>query len=117
VAVEEFPVKKINRREFVATATAAGATIFTSKHAFAFPGETHDQTVESSNQPSRETVPVEAVPFSMKNVRLRPGTFSAAAEANRRYLKTLLPARLLHTFRLTAGLPSSAEPLGDWEKP
>jgi len=24
---------------------------------------------------------------------------------------------LLHTFRLTAGLPSSAEPLGEWEKP
>ncbi len=53
----------------------------------------------------------------MKNVRLQPGAFSAAAEANYRYLKTLPPDRLLHTFRLTAGLPSSAEPLGDWEKP
>ena len=46
-----------------------------------------------------------------------PGPFRAAAEANRRYLKTLPPDRLLHTFRLTAGLPTSAEPLGDWEKP
>ncbi len=53
----------------------------------------------------------------MKNVRLRAGVFSAAAEANRKYLKTLPTDRLLHTFRLTAGLPSSAEPLGDWEKP
>jgi DUF1680 family protein len=53
----------------------------------------------------------------MSNVRLGPGAFSAAAEANRRYLKTLPPDRLLHTFRLTAGLPTSAEPLGDWEKP
>ena len=53
----------------------------------------------------------------MSNVRLGPGAFSAAAEANRRYLKTLPPDRLLHTFRLTAGLPSSAEGLGDWEKP
>ena len=53
----------------------------------------------------------------MKNVKLQPGAFSAAAEANRKYLKTLPPDRLLHTFRLTAGLPSSAEPLGEWEKP
>jgi len=53
----------------------------------------------------------------MKDVRLRPGAFRAAADANRRYLKTLPTDRLLHTFRVTAGLPSSAEPLGDWEKP
>jgi len=53
----------------------------------------------------------------MKIVRLGFGAFGAAAEANRRYLKTLPPDRLLHTFRLTAGLPSSAEPLGGWEKP
>jgi len=53
----------------------------------------------------------------MKGVRLGSGPFLAAADANRRYLKTLPPDRLLHTFRLTAGLPSSAEPLGDWEKP
>ncbi len=46
-----------------------------------------------------------------------PGAFRESADANRRYLKTLPPDRLLHTFRLTAGLPSSAEPLGDWEKP
>jgi DUF1680 family protein len=59
----------------------------------------------------------QAHPFPMKNVRLQPGAFHAAAEANRRYLKSLPPDRLLHTFRLTAGLPSTAEPLGDWEKP
>jgi len=53
----------------------------------------------------------------MRNVRLGSGAFSAAADVNRLYLKTLPPDRLLHSFRLTAGLPSSAEPLGDWEKP
>lgn len=66
---------------------------------------------------NREVVPLEAVPFPMTNVRLALGSFRADAEANRRYLKTLPPDRLLHTFRLTAGLPSSAEPLADWEKP
>ncbi len=56
-------------------------------------------------------------PLSTKNVKLEPGVFSAAADANRRYLKTLAPDRPSHTFRLNAGLPSSAEPLGEWEKP
>jgi DUF1680 family protein len=110
-------VKKINRREFVATTAAAGATAFASSHAFALPAEARNQGAASSNQAHREVVPVKAVPFPMKSVGLGPGAFAAAADANRRYLKTLPPDRLLHTFRLTAGLPSSAEPLGDWEKP
>jgi DUF1680 family protein len=111
VATEEFPLKKINRREFVAATAAAGANVFASQHAFALPGKA------LSKQVNNEVAPMAAVPFPMKNVRLGSGAFSAAADANRRYLKTLPPDRLLHTFRLTAGLPSSAEPLGDWEKP
>ena len=108
-------MKKINRREFVTS--VASATVFASRHVFALPGEARNQAGASSNQANLETIPVEAVPFPMTNVRLGPGAFRAAAEANRRYLKSLPPDRLLHTFRLTAGLPSSAEPLGDWEKP
>jgi uncharacterized protein len=38
-------------------------------------------------------------------------------EANRRFLHDLESDRLLHTFRLTAGLPTTAEPLGGWERP
>ena len=109
-------MKEMNRREFIATTAAAGVTAFASSRAFALPAEALNQAATSTDQASREVVPVEAVSFPMKNVRLGPGEFSAAAEANRRYLKTLPPDRLLHTFRLTAGLPSSAEPLGDWEK-
>ena len=40
-----------------------------------------------------------------------------AAQINRRYMMSLDPDRLLHMFRLNAGLPSSAEPLGGWEQP
>ena len=105
----------MNRREFVTT--TAGATVFASGGIFVLPGEASNQAGASSNQANREIVRFEAVPFPMKNIRLGPGAFSAAADANRRYLKTLPPDRLLHSFRLTAGLPSSAEPLGDWEKP
>jgi uncharacterized protein len=83
----------------------------------AFAQSKPSRAVSAQTPSGREVIVLQAVPFPMKDVRLGPGPFSAAAEANRRYLKTLPPDRLLHTFRLTAGLPSSAEPLGDWEKP
>ncbi|HZO22379.1 MAG TPA: beta-L-arabinofuranosidase domain-containing protein [Steroidobacteraceae bacterium] len=56
-------------------------------------------------------------PFDLHSVRLRPGAALDALMTNRRYLMGLDPDRLLHTFRITAGLPSSAEPLGGWEAP
>jgi len=66
---------------------------------------TNQASAAVPKQSVREAVPFAAAPFPAKQVRLGPGAFSAAAEANRRYLKTLPPDRLLHTFRLTAGLP------------
>jgi DUF1680 family protein len=112
-------LEKISRRKFVATAAAAaGAATVLPTRALALHEEMPKPfSASAAKQISREVVPLQAVPFPMSNVRLGPGAFSAAGEANRRYLKTLPPDRLLHTFRLTAGLPSSAEPLGDWEKP
>lgn len=56
-------------------------------------------------------------PFELAAVRLRPGAALEALEINRRYLMGLDPDRLLHMFRVTAGLPSSAAPLGGWEAP
>jgi hypothetical protein len=56
-------------------------------------------------------------PFELAQVRLRPGPFLEAAQVNRRFLLGLDLDRLLHTFRVTAGLPSSAAPLGGWESP
>src|SRR5687767_13269765 len=58
-----------------------------------------------------------ARPFALSQVRLRPGAALDAMNVNRRHLMAYDPDRLLHTFRLTAGLPSSAEPLGGWEAP
>jgi uncharacterized protein len=54
-------------------------------------------------------------PFPMAQVRLLPSAFLDAAEWNRGYMNRLPADRLLHSFRLNAGLPSSAEPLGGWE--
>ncbi len=55
--------------------------------------------------------------FDLKDIRLNPGPVLEALEINRRYLMAQSPDRLLHTFRITAGLPTSAEPLGGWESP
>ncbi len=57
------------------------------------------------------------VPFALRDVRLLAGPALDAANVNRNYLLGLDPDRLLHTFRLTAGLPTLAEPLGGWEAP
>lgn len=108
----------MSRREFVAAAAAvsAGAVLPTDSLALA-DQDAAPLTAGIAAPGSREAMAFRAVPFPMTSVRLQPGVFAAAAEANRKYLKTLPPDRLLHTFRLNAGLPSAAEPLGDWEKP
>jgi len=63
------------------------------------------------------TIPPLARPFGLSRVRLLPGPFFDAMQVNRRFLLAQEPDRLLHMFRLTAGLPSAAEPLGGWEAP
>ena len=111
-------LEKTSRRKFVATAAVAGASAVLGAPAFGFENQSPGASLTTgAMKVGREVVPLQAVPFPMKNVRLGPGAFSLAADANRRYLKTLPLDRLLHTFRLTAGLPSSAVPLGEWEKP
>src|SRR4051812_4292972 len=58
-----------------------------------------------------------ALPFPLEDVRLLEGPFRDAMIRDQEYLLSLDEDRLLHTFRLTAGLPSSAQPLGGWEAP
>lgn len=62
-------------------------------------------------------VPLKASPFRVSDVRLLPGPFQHARELDRQYLLSLDPDRLLHCFRVNAGLPSSAKPYGGWESP
>jgi DUF1680 family protein len=66
---------------------------------------------------ARETASIKARPFELKHVRLRRGPFLDAAEVNRKYMASLNTDSLLHMFRVTAGFPSSAKPLGGWEQP
>ncbi len=59
----------------------------------------------------------EAAAFAVKDVRLLDGPFLDDTQRDVRYLLSLDTDRLLHTFRVNAGLPSTAQPLGGWEKP
>jgi DUF1680 family protein len=61
--------------------------------------------------------PTRLAPFPMTAVKLLPSEFTQQAEINQRYLDSLDPDRLVHSFRLTAKLTSSATPYGGWEKP
>jgi uncharacterized protein len=64
-----------------------------------------------------EKVAYRAMPFELQQVRLLDGPFARALDLNRQYLASLDLDRQLHTFRLTAGLPTTAKPLGGWESP
>ena len=60
---------------------------------------------------------LKASPFPLRQVRLLDGPWLALQERNRAFLHGLESDRLLHTFRVNAGLPSQAEPLAGWERP
>jgi DUF1680 family protein len=58
-----------------------------------------------------------ASPFDLADVRLLDGPFHEAMLRDQKYLLAIDADRLLHNFRVNAGLPSSAKPLGGWEAP
>ncbi|MEN6424765.1 MAG: beta-L-arabinofuranosidase domain-containing protein [Phycisphaerales bacterium] len=60
-------------------------------------------------------VPLRARAFLLQDVRLLDGPFKQAMERDRQYLLSLEPDRLLHMFRVTAGLPAPGRAYGGWE--
>ena len=66
------------------------------------------------------TLTVEAQPlqeFSIDKVELNPSWVKEREQMDIDFIISIDVDRLLHTFRLNAGLPSEAEPLGGWEAP
>ncbi len=55
--------------------------------------------------------------FPLSNVTLEAGSLKQARDWNRGYMMRLPNDRLLLNFRVNAGLPSNASPLGGWETP
>jgi DUF1680 family protein len=60
---------------------------------------------------------VSAYAFPLTAVRLQAGPFLNNMNRTLAYFRFVDPDRLLHTFRLNVGLPSSAQPCGGWESP
>src|SRR5579863_7454327 len=55
--------------------------------------------------------------FDLSDMTLEAGPLQQARDWNRGYMLRLGNDRLLHNFRVNAGLPSNATPLGGWETP
>jgi DUF1680 family protein len=105
-------VRQMTRREFISTATVAAGAAF-------LPAAGDSAGVQDATTPAgrQDQITWRARPFSPRQVRLGEGPFRQAMEANQKYLHFLPADRLLHNFRVTAGRPSTAEPVGGWEKP
>lgn len=62
-------------------------------------------------------VQLEVLPFELGRVKLLQSPFTENRDKTLAYLKFLDTDRMLHNFRIAAGIPSKAQPLGGWEQP
>ena len=65
----------------------------------------------------KANIEIQAEPFDLADVKLLESPFLTAQQADLKYLLQIDVDRMLHNFRINAGLPSSAQPYGGWEKP
>ena len=96
-----------SRRNFLKTSAGTAGLCFIGPSAFV-----RDLSADEPEHPSGRLMP-----FPLASVRLAPGIFQEQEEINARYLDSLTVDRLLHSFRITAGIPSSATPYEGWEDP
>ena len=110
---------KLSRRRFLSNSMLAvgAAALPCRSQLLAQSVPTAPSNISGASRDLRSKISLKATPFPMTDVRLRSGPFLTAMENNQRYLHSLPNDRLLHTFRVTAGLPSTAQPLGGWEAP
>ena len=58
---------------------------------------------------------LKAYTFGLQDVKLTGGPFLKAMEADKKYLLSIEPGRLLHRFHKHAGLPMQGDVYGGWE--
>src|SRR5260370_30872887 len=111
------------RRGFLSSVAAVGgAALMPGVIPGAVLGEAQERksgtsgTVAAANAVAGK-VSIKAQPFNLQNVRLLTGYWMDRMEVNRSFLYSLPNERLAYNFRVTAGLPSDAAPLGGWEAP
>jgi DUF1680 family protein len=113
---------KLTRRHFLGGAVAAGTSALLPSSASAAAAnpkaaQGSDTAIATLVHSPVAKVQWKAEPFSMTEVRLLPSFWKDMMELDRSYLYSLPNDRLAYNFRITAGLPSDADPLGGWESP
>jgi hypothetical protein len=107
-------MSRLGRRQFLGTAAAGAAAALVG-------GGVASARVagEGALRPPLRTLQAarQVEPFPLQAVALLPSAFQDNQGRNTSYLRFVDIDRLLHTFRLNVGLPSSAEPCGGWESP
>ncbi len=96
-----------SRRNFLKTSAGAAGLTLVGQSAL-----TKALYADTSEHPAGKLEP-----FPLSSVRLTAGIFKEQEELNSRYLDSLTADRLLHTFRLTSGITSTAAPYRGWEDP
>ena len=96
-----------SRRNFLKTSVSAAGLCLAGPSAVA-----HALLADGPEHPAGRLEP-----FPLASVCLDPGIFKQQEEINARYLDSLTVDRLLHSFRVTAGISSSASPYKGWEDP
>jgi DUF1680 family protein len=101
------PQRELTRRELLALFALAGTTVFGVRATAA--------TAASVGESSPTVYPDRALPFDLADVRLTDGPFRDAQRRDAIYLLQLEPDRLLHNFRVNAGMSPKAPVYGGWE--
>jgi DUF1680 family protein len=92
----------IDRREFLYVGVGGALSLALPLHLFA--------------EKPGSLIPKSAQPFPLEAVRLTPSIYLDSVNSNIRYLHKVEPDRLLHNFRVHAGLKPKGEPYGGWER-
>ena len=95
----------------------AALLLLTSSAGFSGTAEPVQKVATPISPKVPDKIETAAQPFPPEVVRLLDGPFKDAMARDQAYLLSLDPDRLLHNFRVNAGLPSTAQPLGGWEAP
>ena len=101
----------LSRREFLERAAIAAAAARVLPHLARTP------LARAPEHAAGGPITFAVQPFELRDVRLLPGIQLTALETNQKYMMALEPDRLLHVFRVNAGIASSAKPYGGWEAP
>ncbi|WP_327365580.1 beta-L-arabinofuranosidase domain-containing protein [Streptomyces sp. NBC_01217] len=113
------PGHPLTRRHFMVGTGAATAALTMGSGGTAnavTTGDTatpHNVPTTAANEPRRPVLKS----FPLRSVTLLDSPFRANMRRTCAYLLDVDADRLLHTFRLNVGLPSTADPCGGWEAP